>query len=199
MERYAVSPFESVTPIVKRDESVADLAQYDGRAVRYPMTVFRSIGEFREIIARRPGNTEERRFRLRQIFVFHYLYPLVPNHRRIVALQDALSAMSGMGVRGLVYITPVNHMAGTRYVGSEFRRLLRSNVAMVCEITEPFQNSGRVRVIDWSVAFDSSAFFHEDEATEHLNETGRMSLARAIAAGVVDLARAESVSSSSSP
>lgn len=198
LERYAVSPLEPVTSIIERDESDADLAQYHGLAVHYPMTAFGSIGEFREIIARRPGNAEGRRFRLRQIFLFHYMYPLVASHRRIEALQDALSMISGIGVSAAVYITPVNYQAGIRYVGGEFQRLLRSNVAVVCEATKPFQESGRVRVLDWSEAFDSARFFHQDEATEHLNEVGRMNLARAIADTVRESSRAGEVSSSSS-
>lgn len=189
LERYATYPQEAIPRIIEQDETDAELARYDQLAVQYPMTEFGTIGEFREAIAWRPSTTEQRQFRLRQIFMFHYMHPLVANHRRLEALKDVLSAMRAMGVAGVVYITPVNYQAGTRHVGTGFQRQLRSNVEIVREVMAPFERSGCLQMLDWSTVVESRGFFHENEPTEHLNEVGRLRLARAIADAVLGIVR----------
>ena len=195
LENCAASLLESVEAIAERAEGDAELVHFDNVRVRYPMTTLSSIGEFRDVIARRHGSAEMKRFRLRQIFIFHYLHDLVPDHRRIVALRDLLSTVDAMGVRALAYISPVNFAAGIRRVGAEFEELFGANVARVCEVIMPFEESGRVRLQDWSVAFDSRSFFHEDEPTEHLNEVGRMNLAGKIAEEVLELSQVKAAGS----
>jgi hypothetical protein len=198
LEQYAASPREPVSVIAERAERDADLELFDSVKVQYPMTTLSSIGEFRQVIARRHGDSDARRLRLRQVFIFHYLHALAPDHRRIVGLQDVLNTVNAVGMRGLVYISPVNYLAGIRYVGTEFEELLRANVARVCEVIKPFEDSGRVRLQDWSLSFDSTGFFHGDEPTEHLGQLGRRSLARQIAGEIVELSRVEDGSSSPS-
>jgi hypothetical protein len=62
--------------------------------------------------------------------------------------------------------------AGVRYVGENFRAIIQSNAQVV--------RSAIRGIFDWSDILPEFAFFHEDLATEHLNETGRRALVKLI-------------------
>jgi hypothetical protein len=160
---------------------------FDATPVEFVLSPFDRIAQFRLMINAAPVTEEQRRFRLRQIFIFHYTNRLVPGHRKLVALESILKLLRGMGIPFLAYLTPVNVDAGMRLVGDEFATSLHENVNVVSRLISEYLTDGRSVFNDWSETMQSDHFFHPDNATEHLNETGRKILANAIAGEITAL------------
>jgi hypothetical protein len=159
--------------------SARDVVEYDATRVSYPGTSYTTIGDFRRIVAARPDGEDARAERMRVLFRFHYMHPLVASNDHLVALSETLRTLQTLGVRTLCYITPVNVMAGNRHLGADFERIVSKNVDVIHSLIQ--QSAADVELVDLSRAFPSGLFFHDDEATEHLNEAGRTRLAMEVA------------------
>lgn len=160
---------------------------FDATPVEFSLSPFDRIGQFRLMISAVPTTEEQRRFRLRQIFIFHYTNRLVRDHRKLVALECILKLLRSMKIPFLTYLTPLNVDAGIRLVGDEFVPLLHENVNVVSRLVGEYLTDGRSVFKDWSETMRSNHFFHIDNATEHLNEAGRKNLAKAISGEVTAL------------
>jgi len=145
---------------------------------------FKTVGEFRRLIAEKPEAAEERRLRSSQIFAFHYLCAIGRDHRRLSQLDETLRVLSERGVRVLAYSTPVNYEAGVRFCGPVFESTVRENAETVAGVVNRYADTRLVSWSDWTCSLSSRRFFHDDCATEHLNENGRRELADWIAGEV---------------
>jgi hypothetical protein len=154
---------------------------FDETPVEFNLSPFDRIAQFRLLINATPSTEEQRNFRLRQIFIFHYTNKLVKGHRKLVALENTLKLLQGMEIPFFAYITPLNVDAGLRLVGAEFSSVLHENVRLVSNLVGEYLTDGRSVYKDWSTTMRSEHFFHADNATEHLNEAGRKVLAENIA------------------
>ena len=152
------------------DESA--IRRYEAIAVDYPLSECATIGDFRRVIAAKPKNETERRARLREILVFHYGSVLTADHPRLTALSSAVSIARQISPRVVCYITPINAESAARNVGPELCDIVAQNVALI--------RSTVGDVLDWSNAMGENSFFSPDDATEHLNETGRRRLTELI-------------------
>jgi len=161
-------------------ETAGFLADYAAQPVNYPLSGLRTVGEFRARVLEAPGNDAARDSRARDIFIFHYTHPLTPDHRRLTALRDTVASLMGAGTRVLAYVTPVNHAAGVRLVSDAFATSVRHNV----RVLRAALAGTEIQLLDLSDALAADRFFHEDLATEHLNETGRAELAARVADAV---------------
>ena len=159
--------------------SARDLKEYDGITVSYPGTPYRTVGDFRRIVNQRPESESARVERMRALFRFHYMHPLADSNPHLVALGETLTILHRLGVQTFCYITPVNVMAGKRYLGSDFERAIAQNVDVLQRLIR--QPALGVELADESRGFTSEFFFHDDEPTEHLNERGRLRLANEVA------------------
>lgn len=160
--------------------------------VTYPLTPFKNIQEFIEIINNKNTSTQsEKEFRLQQIFIYHYLYQLQQDHCRLIQLKDLIKLSSDLKISLVLYVTPINYRAGSKYVGDQFRIYLENNVQVVKNLVESLCQS-RVKLFglfkpknlvfkDFSQLLGTEYFFHEDNPTEHLNEKGRQLMAKLIA------------------
>lgn len=147
--------------------------EFDKMPVNYPLLEYRTVQEFRKIIASVPSTDEEVFQRLRQIFIFHYMHPLVTGHPLLNHLDEALWKLSEMNINAFVYITPINHQAGARFCGDEFSSQVSLNITRVNEVINRHLPNGMLRFIDYGALLGSEYFFNLDNATEHLNENGR--------------------------
>jgi len=168
------------------EEDSALFERFDATEVDYPDTPYRRIGEFRSRIRQKPVTEEETAFRLRQIFIFHYLYPLDHGHRKLVFLRQAAAEIVAMGIQPFFYFTPINYQAGGRYVGKWFLDRFQKNKVVV---TAAADLASGLFWKDYSFSLGSEFFFTDDNATEHLNDAGREKLCRWIAAETQNLLR----------
>ena len=176
IEEWLSTPDRPIPPIEDIRETPGFFDAYDAVEVDCALSDLRTIGAFRALVRSRPAIEDETAHRAREIFIFHYGHRLIPEHRRLRSLQEAIGCFNAAGCRVFVYATPINIDACERLAGPELRSTLRRNIAVLRSAigdTAYFQ--------DWSEAFPGDAFFHEDLATEHLNQTGRTDLAVRIA------------------
>jgi hypothetical protein len=175
-ERRAVSKYLQGHPPIAAIPHVMrtarDKRRYEATRVDYPLSRFKTIGDFRRIIESEPANERERQKRSREIFIFHYGSPLAQNHARLKALSSAVSIARQIAPRVLVYLTPINMDAVHRYVGPQLGEVVKRNVAVIRTAVD--------EIVDWSAALDAQRFFGPDTATEHLNEGGRRRLTELI-------------------
>jgi hypothetical protein len=173
LNKYILDQDKRILPVSESKDSRPSFEDFDAIPVKYDCSHFQRIGHFRLIVQSHPETTEQRFFRWQQIFIFHYMYKLDTEHPLLKTLQDILELLRRMEIIGLIYTTPINYMAGERFVGTDFRKRILANCGLIRDVIAPYVTSGLVKIADWSTAFDSSHFFHENEPTEHLNEIGR--------------------------
>lgn len=149
------------------------LRLYDSIPVYYPEIGLKTIGYFRNIINAKPDDEEKRKYRLQNIFRFHYMHELVDVHPKLKALNDIVKLVAEMGIYVVVYVTPVNRQAGQRYAGNSFLDMVKSNVSLIKAQSVSERFNPLVSFSDFSLLLDSDCFFSEDNSTEHLNEKGR--------------------------
>lgn len=180
LNRYDVMSSIDIRPYDELRVKPALLKLYDAIWINYPVVGFKLVGYFRRLIKFVPESDAQRKFRLKNIFIFHYLHLLVSNHPKLVALSECIELLHDMDIKTVVYITPINWQAGEKYVGAEFVEKIKSNVKCVLDIVSASLNKDTLSFFDFSMLLDSDCFFSEDNATEHLNQKGRGILARRI-------------------
>jgi hypothetical protein len=159
------------------------------RKVQYPFSSFQRINQFMDTIANKSKNPSDADFRWRQIFIFHYLYRLEANHRQLIYLQKLLSFLHDLGIPVVSYLTPINYQAGVRYLGDVFKTLVLENVGKIWRqmagkplsaISDTIYMGPKLTLANWTFMLTENFFFHRNEPTEHLNESGRNKLSDGI-------------------
>ena len=184
IKRYAKNPNQKIGSAQKKmieEMPARSIRAFKAMPVTYPLSRLKTIGQFAELIESTPMTDDERFYRKQQIFIYHYTHPLKSDHPKLKALQDSLGLLRKMGIKTLVYLTPINFEAGKKYVGEEFSAQVRKNVELLENVITPWMEDGQVQFCDWSAAFSPDYFFNKDLATEHYRESGRQELAGKIA------------------
>jgi len=149
--------------------------RYEDNSVSIPGSDLRRVGEFQAWIDRVPQNEQERRMRLRQIFLFHYSSLIEPTHPHLNSLRSLVNRIQVRGLSLYAFLTPVNYEAGSEYGGADFLSGVEANRRLLGDF---FAADARgATVDDFSLLFDRSNFFSNDNATEHLKYKARRFLA----------------------
>ena len=181
--------FERQIPLVRPHVVTPEqLEAFDATSVNYPLVTLDRIGHFRLVIGAQPLSAEQLAFRRRVLFCFHYTHPLVLHHPRVVVLRQLLDLLADMNVAVLSYVTPVNYQAGLRHVGPDFGAIVEGNIRLLTDLILSSDSRSSLLFTDLSASLDSAKFFHEESATEHLNEAGRHWVATRIAEAVEHVA-----------
>jgi hypothetical protein len=164
--------------------------------VFYSGTSFHYIKEFENMIKTKPVHSDEKTFRRKHIFIYHYMHKLEPTHLKLLLLKELIKLLDDMQIFTIVYITPINFKAGLKYIGDEFMRVFNSNLRVVydclgCKSQSALGNFVFVKhrayaFGDYSQSLGPEYFFNEDDTTEHLNETGRAFMAEVISKMIFD-------------
>jgi hypothetical protein len=187
LEHYLADSQNRLSNIKELVKNAKLFAQFDNTPVSYPNTPFKYIGEFRAIVNTRPETEEQRKFRLQQIFTFHYMHALTPDHPKLMCLDQVTQLLLRMNVSMCTYITPVNFQAGVQYAGEAFSKTSKENSEIVSNTMQPYRHIPQVTFLDCSRLLNSEYFFSEDDPTEHLNQEGRKRLASVISDAVLSL------------
>ncbi|GIW06787.1 MAG: hypothetical protein KatS3mg060_1592 [Dehalococcoidia bacterium] len=174
-ERFAAQPFQQAPRLRPFQPSSEAMRAYDAEPVQYLGGAFDTIGGYRRLIATKPADEQGQRFRRAQIFVYHYLFDLSVDHRRLSQLRELLRLASDAGLPTLLYVTPVNVEGGSRLVGPQFAECIAAHVRAVRDALDRDRP-----VLDLSALVDSDGFLYPEDPTEHLNERGRAALVRAL-------------------
>lgn len=164
-------------PEVSRQKNPASVEVFDTTPVSYSDSPLTTVGQFRLVTRADSRSDYQEAWRARQIAIFHYLYSLLPDHPRLLDAVEMIRRAAAMGIRPIVYLTPINHQQGTRAVGDRFASGVDANVAVIRQELQSSVESANGLFLDWSRLFDDRFFFHPGERTEHLNQAGRSRLA----------------------
>jgi hypothetical protein len=187
VESYLSNPSLEIASVGEIPATANLLRLFDAIPVKYPLTELDRIGQFRSMIASKPKNEDQKIYRLRQIFIYHYMNLLADDHPKIKALEECLRMLSVLQIPLVLYVTPINWEAGRKYVGREFIEAVKSNVSLISNRLSPHQTDNRVRFGDFSTLLEAGCFFSDDNATEHLNQRGRARLADEIMKMILEL------------
>lgn len=172
---WLADPEAPISPVSDVVDAGGLYGEFERTRVAYELSELDTIGAFRQVTAGIPRTPEERLARTREIFVYHYGHAMVPDHPRLADLVATVDTALGVGIRPFVYLTPINVEAAERAAGARLVEIIGSNASLVRRALGP-----RVEVADWSQAVSDRHFFHEDIASEHLNEAGRKLVATRI-------------------
>ncbi len=151
---------------------------YQNMDLDYDISKLNKVSQFEKIKATNPGSDEDMRFsRLRNIFTFHYLNQLHPEHRLLQHLKRIVDYFKGSNSDVLLYATPINHKAGATLVGEPFKKITESNRSIINNAIGEMEASSNIKYLDLSTLLDQEYFHHEFIANEHLNYEGRRRLA----------------------
>jgi hypothetical protein len=166
----------------------------------YRFTDFKYICQFDNIIKSPATTEEEKRFRRQQMFIYHYLYGMNHNNRKLRLLKDVIKMLKQLDISIVSYITPINHVSAQKYIGHKFLEAFQVNLEFIFNIFEKFsQDLGRdlqsfnpehtshIIFRDYSLSLTPDYFFHDDDATEHLNERGRLRIAKKLSSLCLNL------------
>lgn len=165
----AFKPLKALAP----EDLPGPWAEFQALPLDMPGLDSRNMGEFYSLSKKQRIEGEEGRPRTTELFRVHYQYTLDDNHRHLRALAGIRDAAAGLGIRLLVYLTPVNYQSGTLHAGVLWEQTLLSHAAKVRQI---FDGRPGVDFHDWSRRFGPEAFFHANDPTEHLAEAARKDL-----------------------
>jgi len=162
--------------------------------VEYPMTTFRTVGEFEECLKSKPNEYYLQIERRKQLSIYFYLHKLTSNHPKLESLKDILKLVRKLDIKILLYITPVNYLAAGKNVGKNFHKHFSYNLSILKTMLknenvliidnesfgeEEFRNTFKV-CTDFANSLGREYFFHAEFLNEHLNEKGRTFLAEHI-------------------
>ncbi len=120
--------------------------------------------------------------RVRKKFIYHYMYTLEPEHRKLVALRNIANKATAAKLKVLFYVTPIDCETGNRCLGDRFAKHIQQNVNVLRS-----QLAGTTAAfIDCSAALDANAFSWIQYPNEHLNELGRTFVADTLVTTLVD-------------
>ncbi len=148
---------------------------------------YSTIGDFMKIIKKKDGLDEnERLFRLKQLFIFHYLYKLSSDNDRLCSLNTLIKENN---FRLLLYFTPLNYSGGEDLLGSVFSDIIEENKKIIMNTVVRDQAVNNIVIKDHTKLLDSTYFFSRHDPTEHLNEAGRKRLSKLLAEEIEVLLR----------
>ncbi len=166
-------------PILKRDGDF-DLTSYHNAAVAFDMSPLDCNAAFAVVTtAKKTATKNLDAWRARQLMIYHYTYRLTPEHKYVVGAARLVRRVQQAGSKAFVYLTPINTGFGVKVVGDAFRARVDENVEVIRAALEAAAPG--VVFKNYSHALPSNDFFHPEEKTEHLNESGRMRLAHRLA------------------
>lgn len=120
----------------------------------------------------------------RNKFIFEYMAAVSPDHRLLESLRRIAARARELKITALFYVTPVDAETGTSYVGPAFVPQIEANTKAIrgqlTDIDPP--------LLDLALSLPAARFHYASVyPNEHLDETGRMFVARKLAAALKQL------------
>lgn len=138
----------------------------------------RKVGDFRHGLTRPVGEVLSERERLRTLFSYHHGAVEDLNEEFLRQVTSLGQQLKNQGMLVVPYHTPFPYVRGTELLGHDLELHLRRHLD---ELEAAFVSGyGPVEFVQSGMAFDSPEFIDPDDATEHINEHGRLHLAQMI-------------------
>ena len=142
-----------------------------------------TVRQFLAVTESRPEGTEEKQQRRREMFAFQFGHPVDVDHPRIQQLADAAACLEQLGCKPLLWVTPMNLLAGVELLGPSFAEHVRAHISAARAALR--RRGVAAELHDFHDRFDPDLFLHHYHSAEHLRAPGH----RQVAEWVVALAR----------
>jgi hypothetical protein len=152
-----------------------NILAYLFRRVNYPGLPFTRIYQFIGRIFSKQKSSADDTLRRKLIFVYHYLFTISSSHRKIEYLHRAIDEAASLGIRVFFYIVPINYQGGITSLGERFAESIRGDIEIVKNAIAATGSKNSFN--DYSQLLTVEKFFSPFEAAEHLNQSGRLTLA----------------------
>jgi hypothetical protein len=175
----ATMPVRSVRTVGHRP-TAAEFAAFDAT----PMSTWAgdlTVGEHRNPLrSRGSGLTDAERLRL--LYAYHHGEALEPGGEALLQLRELGRRLRDLGAPVVAFQEPVPVDVGEELFGPPFRQRIVDNFTLMDEaLTAGFPG---LPVLQTGLAFAREEFIDPSDATEHLNASGRLRLARLLADAV---------------
>lgn len=181
IRRFVDDPAIAIDPVETVVAGPGFFDRYDATPARSVLSDLQSNGEFRALSLAQPSDERDAALRYRELFAWHYGFRLVREHPKLRALAEAVATAADLCGRVMTYITPINMEMGAHLLGNRFRGQMAETVDTA---RAGLASAGPGGTLDFCSYLGKQYFFHTNLATEHLRDTGRSKLARAIVAGI---------------
>jgi hypothetical protein len=114
--------------------------------------------------------------RIKQKFIFHYLYTLDAGHKKIKALNELIQESKTVGLELLFVISPIDYTLGERFLPGEFLSITDKNILFLKSVVE---GNGSY-LLDLSHLLTPEYFSYIKYPNEHLKDKGRLAVASEI-------------------
>ena len=111
-----------------------------------------------------------------QKFIFHYLYALDADHKKIKALNEMIRESNSVGLELLFVVSPIDYTLGEKYLPGEFLSMTDQNISFIKSVIE----SKGSHILDLSRLLTPEYFSYLKYPNEHLKERGRLAVASEI-------------------
>jgi len=163
--------FSKFNPITQKD--FENTFVFDGK---------RKVGKVKDFLIERKNIKDMSKY-IKDGFVFHYMYRLEKEHRKLKSMIELSRILSASHIKVLFYITPVDYSKGEMYFPGRFIKRLKDNIDLINSILIDEGN----QVLDLSLSLNSIFFSYEARPNEHLNEKGRMYVATKLNENILKL------------
>lgn len=128
---------------------------------------------------------EETDLIIKQGLISQYLYHLKPENQNISALTNISKNYAGCGIKLIVYITPLDYEAGTKYIGEDFKKIVDLNIDTLLTSS----NLKGVSVLNLVYDLPHERFSIVLIPNEHVDALGKMYIAEKIAQSIKETAQ----------
>ena len=125
----------------------------------------RQAGKVKDFLIERENVTDMNKY-IKDGFVFHYMYNLEKEHRKLKSMIELARILSENHIKVLFYITPIDYSKGEKYFPGRFKEKLKDNIDLIKSI---LANEGN-QVLDLSLSLNSIFFSYGARPNEHHNE-----------------------------
>jgi hypothetical protein len=135
------------------------------------------IGTVREFDFRSDDPNSITDEKIRKKFIFNYMYPLTPDHRKLQSMMQVVNVLNSIDVKVVFYITPLDIEEGRKYLSDVFNDRVRANV----ELVKALLREQNIEPLDLSQNLPSEHFSWTVYPNEHLDQAGRLYVANHLA------------------
>ena len=114
---------------------------------------------------------------IRKKCIFQYMYPLRPDHRKLRSMLEIVKILNSVGVRLILYITPLDMETGQKCLPGRFSDRVGANI----ELVKTLLRNQNVEPLDLSQSIPAENFSWTVYPNEHLDQHGRLFVADSLA------------------
>ena len=153
--------------------------RYNKTSVYCDNEVVGTVREF-DFRSRDPNSVTDEK--IRKKFIFNYMYPLKPDHRKLRSMVEIANVLNSVNIQVIFYVSPLDMETGQKYLPGRFFDRVHANV----ELAKALLREQNVEPLDLSQSVPAEHFSWTVYPNEHLDQVGRFFVADCLAGALQD-------------